>query len=216
LGHRSPGPACIAAQGQKMPPMPPPSGPAVPPAPAQNAPTRITLDEALRLAVQHNHALQAARTMVLQNQAEEVTANLRPNPTLLWDSQFFPLFNPSQFTADYISNQAQFDAGISYLFERGKKRQHRLQAAKDTTAVSLSEVADNERQLIFNTGSQFVTALLAQSTQSSTKPWPAKATFSRYEPEKAGSTRPRTPWTALGGLQLRIPVGSVGEIAAND
>jgi cobalt-zinc-cadmium efflux system outer membrane protein len=157
-------PASMAAQAQKMPPLPPRSGPAASPVPAQNAPTRITLDEAIRLAVQHNHALQAARSTILQNQAQEVTANLRPNPTLSWDSQFFPLFSPSQFSADYLENQAQFDVGIGYLFERGKKRQHRLQAAKDQTAVTRSQVDDNERQLVFNTGQQFIAVLLAQST----------------------------------------------------
>jgi outer membrane protein, heavy metal efflux system len=157
-------PITIAAQGQKMPPLPPPSGPAVAPAPAPNAPTRISMDEAIRLALQHNHALQATRTTILQNQAEEVTANLRPNPTLSWDTQFFPLFTPSQFNANYLENQAQFDVGIGYLFERGKKRQHRLQAAKDQTAVSRSQVDDSQRQLIFNTGQQFIAVLLAQST----------------------------------------------------
>src|SRR3984885_10976495 len=135
-------PASMAAQGQKSPPPPPPSGPAAAPAPAQNAPARISLDDAIRLALQHNHALQAARTTILQNEAEEVTANLRPNPNLSWDSQFFPLFSPSQFSADYLENQAQFDIGISYLIERGKKRQHRLQAAKDQTAVTRSTVTD--------------------------------------------------------------------------
>jgi len=157
-------PASIAAQGQKMPPLPPPTAPAVAPAPAQNAAARISLDEAIRLALQHNHALQATRTTILQNQAEEVTANLRPNPNLSWDSQFFPLFNPSQFSANYLENQAQFDVGIGYLFERGKKRQHRLQAARDQTAVSVSQVDDDARQLIFNTGQQFIAVLLAQST----------------------------------------------------
>jgi outer membrane protein, heavy metal efflux system len=157
-------PASIAAQGQKMPPLPPPTAPAVAPAPAQNAAARISLDEAIRLALQHNHALQATRTTILQNQAEEVTANLRPNPNLSWDSQFFPLFNPSQFSANYLENQAQFDVGIGYLFERGRKRQHRLQAARDQTAVSVSQVDDNARQLIFNTGQQFIAVLLAQST----------------------------------------------------
>jgi cobalt-zinc-cadmium efflux system outer membrane protein len=157
-------PASIAAQGQKMPPLPPPSGPAVAPAPAQNAPARISMDEAIRLALQHNHALQAARTTIFQNQAEEVTANLRPNPTLSWDTQFFPLFSPSQFNANYLENGAQFDLGISYLFERGKKRQHRLQAARDQTAVSVSQVDDDQRQLIFNTSQQFIAVLLAQST----------------------------------------------------
>jgi cobalt-zinc-cadmium efflux system outer membrane protein len=125
---------------------------------------RITLDEAIRLALQHNHALLAARTNILQNQALETTANLRPNPTLSWDAQFLPIFQPSQFTADYINNAAQFDLGIGYLFERGKKRQHRLQAAKDQTTVSRSQVTDNERQLTFNVSQQFIGVVLAQST----------------------------------------------------
>ena len=96
-------PISIMAQGQKMPPLPPVSAPAVAPSPAPTAPTRISMDEAIRLALQHNHALQATRTTILQNQAEEVTANLRPNPTLSWDSQFFPLFDPSAFSTNYIS-----------------------------------------------------------------------------------------------------------------
>jgi cobalt-zinc-cadmium efflux system outer membrane protein len=128
------------------------------------APTHISLDEAIRLALQHNHALLAARSTILQNQAQEITANLRPNPVLSWDSQFFPLFNPGQFSADYLENQAQFDLGIGYLFERGKKRQHRLQAAKDATAVTRAQVTDNERQLTFNVSQQFISCLLAQST----------------------------------------------------
>lgn len=138
------------------------------PAPAQaasQAPAmRITLDEAIRLALQHNHALQAARTTILQNQALETTANLRPNPVLSADAQFLPIFQPSQFTSDYINNTAQFDLGIGYTFERGKKRQHRLLAAKDQTTVSRSQVADNERLLAFNTAQQFIAVVLAQST----------------------------------------------------
>jgi len=57
---------------------------------------------------------------------------------LLGDSQFLPVFQPGQFSSTYIDDTAQFDLGVSYLFERGKKRQHRLQAAKDTTAVTRS------------------------------------------------------------------------------
>src|SRR5262249_45063431 len=143
---------------------PPPTGPASAPEAAANAPTRITIDDAIRLALQHNHALLATRTTISQSEAEEVTANLRPNPTLSWDSQFFPLFNPSQFNSDFIANQAQFDLGIGYTFERGKKRQHRLQAAKDQTSVTRSQFDDSERTLIFNTTQQFIAVLLANST----------------------------------------------------
>jgi cobalt-zinc-cadmium efflux system outer membrane protein len=131
---------------------------------AGNPAVRITLEQAIQFALQHNHALLAARSTILQGQASEITANLRPNPTLSADSQFLPFFNYSQFNGTYFSNNAQFDIGIDYTFERGKKRQHRLQAAQDQTAVTRSQVADNERTLSFNVAQQFVGVLLAQST----------------------------------------------------
>ena len=90
---------------------------------AAQGPSRITMDEAIQLAQTHSPALQAARTQVPQGQAQEITANLRPNPTLAWDTQFLPLFHMSQFTSDLVNDQAQFDMGLGYLFERGKKRQ---------------------------------------------------------------------------------------------
>lgn len=138
---------------------------ATPQAAAAGVPTeRITLDDAIRLALQHNHALQAMRTTILQSQDLEVTANLRPNPVLSWDAQFLPVFTPNQFTATYLDNDAQFDMGVGYLFERGKKRQHRLQAARDVTEISRWQVTDNERTLTFNVAQQFIATLLAQST----------------------------------------------------
>lgn len=124
----------------------------------------ITLDQAIQMAIQHNHNLLAARTVVQQDTAEETTANLRPNPVILADSDFLPVFQPGNFSADYLDNVAQWDLGISYLFERGKKRQHRLQAAKDQTAVASSQVADNERTLTYSVASQFVNVELAEST----------------------------------------------------
>jgi cobalt-zinc-cadmium efflux system outer membrane protein len=133
-----------------------------PPASTQG-PVRITLDEAIQMALDHNHNLKAARTTIQQSEAMEITANLRPNPALTLDAQFLPIFQPDKFTADYVNTIAQFDAGISYLFERGRKRQHRLQAARDVTAQTRSLVADNERTLAFNTASQFVSVQLSES-----------------------------------------------------
>jgi outer membrane protein, heavy metal efflux system len=138
------------------------AGQAAPAAPS-GAPTRVTLDQAIDMALKHNHSLQAARTMILQNRASEITANLRPNPTITGDTQFLPLFTPGDFNSNYLDNNAQFDLGVGYLFERGKKRQHRLQAAKDQTAVTVEQTSDNERTLTFNVASQFIAALLAQA-----------------------------------------------------
>ena len=139
----------------------PASAPQAPPA---SASSRISLDDAIRLALLHNHALQAMRTTIQQSLAGEITANLRPNPTLGLDAQFLPIFQPDKLDGDYLDQSAQFDAGIGYLFERGKKRQHRLQAAKDQTSVVRSLVTDNERQLVFNVSQQFVDVQLAEST----------------------------------------------------
>lgn len=127
-------------------------------------PVKITLDEAIQLALQHNHNLLAARTTIQQNQAQEITANLRPNPDLFVDWDYLPAFSPNSANGAYLQASTEADAGLSYLIERGKKRQARLRAAKDATTVALSSVADNERTLTFQVASQFLTAELAEST----------------------------------------------------
>ncbi len=162
-----------ATAAQTSSPPPPASAPqsAMPQTAPQNTPSgqvhgavRISMDQAIQMALQHNHNLKAARTTIQQDQALEITANLRPNPVLTLDAQFLPIFQPNEFTSEYIDETAQFDAGIAYLFERGKKRQHRLQAAQDVTAQAKSLVTDNERTLTFNVASQFVSVQLAEST----------------------------------------------------
>ena len=132
--------------------------------PSTSGPVKITLDDAIQMALQHNHNLLAQRTVVQQNQAAEITANLRPNPVLQGDAQFLPIFQPDKFSADYINTTAQFDVGLSYLFERGRKRQHRLQAARDVTEQSRFTVADNERSLVFLVASQYIDVQVAEST----------------------------------------------------
>ena len=135
--------------------------------------SRITLDEAIQMALQHNHNLLAARTTIPQAEAEETTANLRPNPSLFADWEYLPLGSPAHqnpnlygghSTSDYLHDNTEGDIGLSYLLERGKKRQHRLQAAKDITAQTRSLVTDNERGLTFSVASLFVSVQLAQST----------------------------------------------------
>jgi cobalt-zinc-cadmium efflux system outer membrane protein len=127
---------------------------------------RITVDDAIRLALQHNHNLLAARTNIQQSQSQEITANLRPNPTIFTDWEYLPLYKTPEGVGffDYLHDSTEGDIGLSYLFERGQKRQHRLQAAKDATAVTRSQVADNERTLTFQVAQLFINVQLAEST----------------------------------------------------
>jgi cobalt-zinc-cadmium efflux system outer membrane protein len=135
-------------------------------------PVKITLDEAIQLALQHNHNLLANRTTIQQSEAEEITANLRPNPSLFTDWEYLPLGSPSSqnpdlysgaSTSDYLHNNSEADIGLSYLIERGRKRQRRLQAAKDITAQTRSLVTDSERSLTFSVATLFVNVQLAES-----------------------------------------------------
>lgn len=126
------------------------------------ATVRITLEQAIDLAIAHNHSLRATRSQIQQNQAQEITAALRPNPNLTLDSLFIPV-EPKNFNSNIFANVTEFDAAVSYLFERGGKRHRRIEAARDATGQTRYQVADAERTLIFNTAQQFITALLAES-----------------------------------------------------
>jgi outer membrane protein, heavy metal efflux system len=152
-------PRVLTAQVQA--PLVPGTQPAPTPAPRVSA---ITLEQALGLAKHNNPTLQANQTLILQNKAQEITANLRPNPVLSWDTQYLPIFSPSLFTdSNYWETQAQYDIGIGYLFERGKKRQHRLDAAKSATSVTEAQVSDAQRTVLANAAQLFISALLAKS-----------------------------------------------------
>jgi cobalt-zinc-cadmium efflux system outer membrane protein len=141
---------------------------------AQNlGPIRITLDEAIQMALEHNHNMLAMMTTIQQSQAEEVTQNLRPNPALFADWEYLPLGSPSRqnpntysgvSTSDYLNNNTEADLGLSYLIERGGKRRDRLQTQKDITAQTRSLVADNGRGLTFQVATLFFSAQLAEST----------------------------------------------------
>jgi cobalt-zinc-cadmium efflux system outer membrane protein len=140
---------------------------------AMSGPVRITLDEAIQLALQHNHAIIAARTAIEQSIDMEVTANVRPNPTLFVDWEYLPLGSPAKQNPDvysgvtlpeYLKNNTEGDIGLSYLIERGHKRQARYQAARDITAQTRSLVADSERGLTYQVSSLFINVQLAEST----------------------------------------------------
>jgi len=125
------------------------------------------------MALQHNHNMIAARTAIDQSLDLEVTANLRPNPALFTDWEYLPLGSPAKqnpdlysgvSTPDYLKNNTEGDIGLSYLIERGHKRQARYQAAKDVTAQTRSLVADNERGLTYQVATLFTDVQLAEST----------------------------------------------------
>lgn len=131
---------------------------------AQTAPvTRLTLDDAVRMAVARNQALEAQRLAVQMSRADEVTAGLKPNLGFSFSAEGFRPFTPSGMNFDFLKTQVSYGLAASYLFERGGKRDNRIAVAQATTDVTAKTAADAERALRFQTAQAFVNVLLAKS-----------------------------------------------------
>lgn len=126
--------------------------------------TRLSLDEAVRMAVARNQAMQAQRMAVDAARADEITAGLKPNLSVSFNADGFTPFSPRQITWDFLKNGASYSSSASYLFERGGKRNNRIAVARSTTEVTSMNVLDAERQLRFQTAQAFVDVLYAKST----------------------------------------------------
>ena len=99
--------------------------------------THVSMADAVRLALEHNHQLRAQRLTVDLSKADEITAALKPNPVLTSTNASFPVFSPSQLTWNNITTNQSFVESLGYLFERGGKREKRAQVAQDTTSVAV-------------------------------------------------------------------------------
>ncbi len=136
-----------------------------PPAPSPAAQVRTaqvwTWDSVKDRFQMNNPTLLASKLNIDELKADEITANLRPNPdfTLSADgTQVAPSHGVWQpFAGTLIS------PGVSYLFERRNKRGLRYEAAKQGTAIGIAQQSDSERTLLFNLRSAFVGVLQAKT-----------------------------------------------------
>jgi len=124
-----------------------------------NAPTLISMEDAVRIALQYNQALRAQRLNIDQSKAGEITAALKPNPVFGSLVDTIPIFSPQTIR---LSTQI-YEETLSYTVERGGKREKRVAVAKDNTDVAAKTVTDNERQLRFQVVQAFINVLLAKS-----------------------------------------------------
>jgi cobalt-zinc-cadmium efflux system outer membrane protein len=110
---------------------------------------------------QNNPTLLADKLNIDESKAEEITAFLRPNPT------FSLLADGTQIAPDkgvWEPLAGTFESpSLSYLHERQRKRELRLESAKKGTLIAESSHADLERTLLFNLRSAFVSTLQAKA-----------------------------------------------------
>jgi cobalt-zinc-cadmium efflux system outer membrane protein len=154
------------------------------------AQTPLSWDEVRERFRRNNHSLQAGQTFVDENHANETTAGLRPNPQL---SAIFDQWRLFQGNPYRPLGTAQSIVEISQLIERRNKRGLRVASAQLATAISSSDLADLERQLIFNLRDAFVRTLQAKSvlelTQENLRAYDTVIDISRLRYESGDLSR---------------------------
>jgi cobalt-zinc-cadmium efflux system outer membrane protein len=121
----------------------------------------MTWDQVRRRFEQNNPTLMAGQLNIDESKAMEITAFLRPNPSV---SLTADQWNPFPGGPPHGCCGALLDvAAFSYLHEREHKRELRLESAKKGTAIAVSAQADLERTLLFGLRSAFVSALQAKT-----------------------------------------------------
>src|ERR1700688_3508653 len=104
-----------------------------------------------------NPSLRAGRIGVDESRAQEISAYLRPNPNLALatdGTQIAPYKGVWQpLTGTMVSTN------FSYLHERQRKRELRLESAQDATKIATSGQTDLERNLVFSLRMVFVQTL---------------------------------------------------------
>jgi len=104
-----------------------------------------------------NPTLRAGQIGIDESRAQEISAFLRPNPnfTLSTDgtqlARYHGVWQP--FTG------TQFSTNFSYLHERQRKRELRLESAQKATGIATSGQTDLERNLVFSLRMVFVQTL---------------------------------------------------------
>jgi cobalt-zinc-cadmium efflux system outer membrane protein len=121
-----------------------------------------------------NPTLLAARIGIDESKADEITAYLRPNPDFTASIDQINPFSlqptPSGGADAYRPFAFAFpSASLSYLYERRHKRELRRDSAQQATTIAESQLRDQERNLLFNLRSAFVTILQQKEVLRVTK-----------------------------------------------
>lgn len=121
----------------------------------------VTVQEAVQEAVEHNLGLLAARYNLSLAEARLMQARLRPNPVLTAGADYQDLLGTG-FNAVNAAGPAEVNVRTDFVFERGRKREHRVALAEAQREVVRLQLLDSMRQLILDVENAFVEVQLAK------------------------------------------------------
>jgi cobalt-zinc-cadmium efflux system outer membrane protein len=108
-----------------------------------------------------NPTMKADEVNVQETKAQEITAYLRPNPQFTFSTDGTQIARHQGVWRPLSGTQYQ--PNFSYLHERERKRELRLESAKEGTQIAGSQHEDMERNMIFDLRSLFIQTLQAKA-----------------------------------------------------
>jgi cobalt-zinc-cadmium efflux system outer membrane protein len=124
-------------------------------------PDGLTLDQAIERLVRANLGLQARQFELSQADADILTASLRANPLLYFDSQLIPYGTYSDSRA---GGPLQYDLNVTYPLDVTRKRKARTLVAVRAKSVLQAQFQDAVRLQIDNLYTAFSDVLAARET----------------------------------------------------
>ena len=130
-----------------------------------SAQTTLTLNQVLEQVRANSPVLRAERLNISAAQADQVTADLRPNPVLN-NQTLFQLSQPGvpsdQVVGALGRQRRQFWLQATKEFDIYNKRQYRNRFAEASTNLAVKSVAETERGLLFDAANRFLDAWYAR------------------------------------------------------
>lgn len=129
-------------------------------APAQ---TVLTLRQTLQTVRENSPALRVERYNINAAQADQTTANLRPNPVLNNQTLFQLTPTPGVEGTNMLTRQRrQFWLQATKEFDIHNKRLYRSRFAEANTNLAIRSVAETERGLLFDAANRYLDAWYAR------------------------------------------------------
>jgi len=127
----------------------------------------LTWEEVRARFETNNPTLLADKVGVDESKAQQITAYLRPNPQLTLAADGTQIASHEGVWKPFAGTYET--PTVSYLHERQRKRELRLESAQKGTLIAESNHADLERTLLFNLRGAFVATLQAKAVLRLTK-----------------------------------------------
>jgi outer membrane protein, heavy metal efflux system len=123
------------------------------------AQTALTWEQVKARFETANPTLRAWQLNISESKTQEITAYLRPNPSMSVSVDQFEPFSGNPYRP--FGSLLPF-VSFDYLHERQHKRELRLESAQKGTAIAESQQLDLERTMLFTLHNAFVQTLQAK------------------------------------------------------